>query len=89
MPETKKTVNISGTEPGKSLRELLQLPFTAKLVLDFSEVQRLTTGDVESLLQIAGRGEPNKARIDIEHCNVDVYKVIKLTNLDAAFNVIG
>ena len=76
MSDTKKTVHISGTEPGKSLRELLHLPFSANLVLDFSEVQRLAAGDVESMLQIAERGEPSKARIDIEHCLVDVYKVI-------------
>jgi len=56
-----------------------------EVVLDFSAVQRLDTGALKVMEQLAGQAEVRSVPVVLRGVNVDVYKVLKLMRLAHRF----
>lgn len=52
-----------------------------ELVVDFSSVHRLDSGELKLLEELAGRAAQKTVRLVLHGVNVDVYKVLKLVRL--------
>lgn len=80
-------VNAVSLSNEKSVTETLQQALKnldsadGELILDFSSVHRLDSGELRSLEELTGKAEQKTLRLVLHGVNVDVYKVLKLVRL--------
>ena len=58
----------------------------SEVVLDFSSVRRIGPSVVQAMESLANTMNGNASRIALRGVNVDVYKVLKLTQLASRFS---
>ena len=56
-----------------------------EIVLDFSSVRRIDSGDMRRLEEFARAAETKKIKASLRGVNVDVYKALKLAKLTREF----
>jgi len=60
-----------------------------EVVLDFSCVRRIDSGDVRRLAEFAHAAEEKKVRVLLGGVDIDIYKVLKLTKLTREFGFVN
>jgi anti-anti-sigma regulatory factor len=57
-----------------------------ELLLDFSSVVRIDSRDLQAMESLAGAADKKTAKVVLHAVNVDVYRVLKLTQLAPRFS---
>jgi anti-anti-sigma regulatory factor len=59
---------------------------TGEVVVDFVSVRRIDGNALRAMEELAGKAEGKAVKIVLRGVNVDLYKVLKLTNLASQFS---
>ena len=80
-------LNIDEAHLVTSLKEAGRKLDSAKgeIVLDFSSVRRIDTGDLQAMEELARLADERSVKVVLRDINVDVYKVLKLVKLTRRF----
>jgi anti-anti-sigma regulatory factor len=60
----------------------------AKMILDFSEVERIEPSALNALQGLADMADAKAVRLALRNVNVDIYKALKLLKLAARFSYV-
>jgi anti-anti-sigma regulatory factor len=61
---------------------------SAKVILDFSGVERIEPSALNALQEVADLGDAKGVKLALRNVNVDIYKALKLLRLAARFSYV-
>ena len=88
MARNSVCVNVNGQDVTRALQSAVDQRDDpgSELVLDFSSVKRLDPGAIRALEGLACKVNGDASKIALRGVNVDVYKVLKLSELSTRFS---
>ena len=82
-------LKVDGQDVTRALQSALEQRGDAEIVLDFSLVTRLDPRAIKALESFAGAVNGDASKIALRGVNVDVYKVLKLSELSSRFSFLA
>jgi len=81
-------LSVEGQRPAHTLREARKTLEGAQgeVVLDFSSVQRIDSGALQALGDLADTASGNGIHLVLSNVSIDIYKVLKLMGLTSRFS---
>jgi ABC-type transporter Mla MlaB component len=61
----------------------------AEVVVDFSSLLRITAGELNLVEEFVGKSDAKGVKVVLRGVNVDIYKVLTLTNLASRFSFVN
>jgi anti-anti-sigma regulatory factor len=91
MPVNTVWLKVDGECVAKALQEAAETLDTAggEVVLDFSTVQRVNSGELQALETLAGKANGKAVKVVLGGVNPTVYKTLKLMKLAPRFSFLS